>query len=143
MITWAAPGAKAHERAALKLSNGCIPFEGIKHGCIFNLHTIKTSKHMGTKISKNVSVGEEVATRVAAMSTGAKRLQTIINYNDVELSIRTKVVMMYLIAKGFCNSGTLPELSAALYTKLHHALLRICRSLLGATFDSCDEDAVI
>lgn len=143
MMTWARAGAKAHERAALKLFNGCIPFKGISNGATLGLHITKTYKRMRIKLSQNESVGDEVAARLVAMSNGAKRLQTIIKYKEVELSTRTNIVMMYSITKGFHNSGTWSELTAALYKKLHHAVLKIHRSLLGASVDACDDDAVM
>jgi hypothetical protein len=142
LLAWAGPEAKHFQRQSVSLYNNMIPFTNMK-GIVQYIHITKTYKHMGTKISHSDHIGEEVATRVAILGTVASRLRKIIKNNAVPLKTKINIVIIYMFSKGLYNSGTWPKLSTALYNKLHHAVIRIYRSIAGFNFDEHDDDYVI
>jgi len=140
VLNWIGPKAASHERQAMATYNNKIPCKGIRVGDTFYLLIVKTYKHMGTKISVGDSLGEEVAARISAMSSGTKRLSKILRSKHVTCNHKMNVITMYLITKGFYNSGTWPELNSALYTKLHRAVLNLYRTACNSKYgEKCDD----
>jgi hypothetical protein len=134
-------GKKLAMRAVVKAGN-CIHFPGT-NGTVLCLRFVKNYKHVGTKVTFDSCIGEEVGTRCSIMRGTFRSLRKkFFNNPRIPVQRRLFILQVYVLTKGIFQAGSWPVLPEKVMGKFNTCIMYMYRVIIGYCKGGVTRDSI-